>query len=78
MAAYFGIAKKKTIINSTKYPTEATQLSIIGAVTDDKDAYTAQYRGGCHAPARPYAPVSKPGLLDEGRVPRGVQGRAGA
>ena len=36
--------------------------------------------GGCHAPARalPYAPVSKPGLLDEGRVPRGVQGRAGA
>ena len=36
------------------------------------------YRGGCHAPARPYAPVSKPGLLDEGRVPRGVQGRAGA
>ena len=24
---------------------------------------------------RPYAPVSKPGLLDEGRVPRGVQGR---
>ena len=38
MAAYFGIAKKKTIINSTKYPTEATQLSIIGAVTDDKDA----------------------------------------
>ena len=28
--------------------------------------------GGCHAPARPYAPVSKPGLLDEGRVPRGV------
>ena len=37
-----------------------------------------EYRGGCHAPARPYAPVSKPGLLDEGRVPRGVQGRAGA
>ena len=36
------------------------------------------YWGGCHAPARPYAPVSKPGLLDEGRVPRGVQGRAGA
>ena len=30
------------------------------------------------APTRPYAPVSKPGLLDEGRVPRGVQGRAGA
>ena len=27
---------------------------------------------------RPYAPVSKPGLLDEGRVPRGVQGRTGA
>ena len=27
---------------------------------------------------RPYAPVSKPDLLDEGRVPRGVQGRAGA
>ena len=42
--------------------------------------YTVHYRGGggCHAPARPYAPVSKPGLLDEGRVPRGVQGRAGA
>ena len=38
----------------------------------------SNYRGGCHAPARPYAPVSKPGLLDEGRVPRGVQGRAGA
>ena len=37
-----------------------------------------QWGGGCHAPARPYAPVSKPGLLDEGRVPRGVQGRAGA
>ena len=34
--------------------------------------------GGCHAPVRPYAPVSKPDLLDEGRVPRGVQGRAGA
>ena len=32
--------------------------------------------GGCHAPARPYAPVSKPGLLDEGRVPRGAQGRS--
>ena len=28
--------------------------------------------------SRPYAPVSKPGLLDEGRVPRGVQGRTGA
>ena len=36
------------------------------------------YWGGCHAPVRPYAPVSKPDLLDEGRVPRGVQGRAGA
>ena len=47
MAAYFGIAKKKTIINSTKYPTEATQLSIIGAVTEDKDAYTAQYMTFC-------------------------------
>ena len=40
--------------------------------------------GGCHTPVRPYAPVSKPGLLDEGRVPRGVspgacpQGRTGA
>ena len=47
VAAYFGITKKKTIINSTKYPTEATQLSIIGAVTDDKDAYTAQYMTFC-------------------------------
>ena len=42
------------------------------------------YGGGCHAPVRPYAPVSKPDLLDEGRVPRGVspgacpQGRTGA
>ena len=36
------------------------------------------FGGGCHAPARPYAPVSKLGLLDEGRVPRGVQGRTGA
>ena len=25
---------------------------------------------------RPYAPVSKPDVLDEGRVPRGVQGRS--
>ena len=40
--------------------------------------FTRLNGGGCHAPARPYAPVSKPGLLDEGRVPRGVQGRAGA
>ena len=47
--------------------------------------YHKTYRGGvegCHAPVRPCAPlcapVSKPDLLDEGRVPRGVQGRTGA
>ena len=45
-----------------------------------RNVILSSYRGGggCHAPARPYAPVSKPGLLDEGRVPRGVQGRTGA
>ena len=48
-------------------------------VNNGTERQTKFYKGGgCHAPARPYAPVSKPGLLDEGRVPRGVQGRAGA
>ena len=51
---------------------------VFGAVEQGVLNIYIVYGGGCHAPARPYAPVSKPGLLDEGRVPRGVQGRAGA
>ena len=55
-----------------------TTPNSIPAYLDATGRSIRPYRGGCHAPARPYAPVSKPGLLDEGRVPRGVQGRAGA
>ena len=29
--------------HSTKYPTEAKKLSIIGDLTEDKDAYIAQF-----------------------------------
>ena len=55
-----------------------TLLGLSYSAEGDIKTKSSDYRGGCHAPARPYAPVSKPGLLDEGRVPRGVQGRAGA
>ena len=47
----------------------------INKITGGGSTLKNLFKGGV---SRPCAPVSKPGLLDEGRVPRGVQGRAGA
>ena len=55
-------------------------MNLLGPLVDNPVSFflvsRQAHKGGGVTPLR--APTPKPGLLDEGRVPRGVQGRAGA